>query len=150
LGDVTGVVENGVREEMVKEDTLKDEKDEEDEESSLPGAFPELVKSTNSSDTDTIVAPTITIAALTSTLLTTSIAAASSSTSNTPASSTTALETSPPLIKRRPIVRSPLDIALAMQLRPGLGVGADPAWMVRFLMAMFGWFAILVSGQGEF
>ncbi|KAF8804466.1 hypothetical protein BYT27DRAFT_7106581, partial [Phlegmacium glaucopus] len=32
-----------------------------------------------------------------------------------------------------------LDIALAVQLRPGLGVGADPAWMVRFLMSMFGW-----------
>ena len=48
------------------------------------------------------------------------------------------------------VSRSPLDIALAMQLRPGLGVGADPAWMVRFLMSMFGWFAILVSGQGEF
>ncbi|KAG5728139.1 hypothetical protein E4T56_gene19267 [Termitomyces sp. T112] len=43
--------------------------------------------------------------------------------------------------------RSLLDIALAMQLRPGLGVGADPAWMVRFLMAVFGWFAVLVSGD---
>ena len=152
LGDVTAAVENGGKEEKVEEVTLKDEKDEENEESSLPGAFPELVKATNSSDTDTIVAPTITIAALTSTLLTTSIAAASSSISSTSTStsSTTALETSPPMIKRRPIVRSPLDIALAMQLRPGLGVGADPAWMVRFLMAMFGWFAILVSGQGEF
>ena len=154
LGDVTSLVENAENKEKVKEDTLlKDEKDEEDEDSSLPGAFPEFVKPTDSSDTDTIIAPTITIAALTSTLLTTSIAAASSSissTSKTPASSTTALETSPPLVKRRPIVRSPLDIALAMQLRPGLGVGADPAWMVRFLMAMFGWFAILVSGQGEF
>jgi hypothetical protein len=150
LGDVTAAVENGAREEKVKEDTLKDEKDEEDKESSLPGSFPELVKPTNLSDTDIIVAPTITIAALTSTLLTTSIAAASSSTSIPTSSSTTAHEISPPLIKRRPIVRSPLDIALAMQLRPGLGVGADPAWMVRFLMAMFGWFAILVSGQGGF
>ena len=152
LGDVTAMVENVEKEGKVKDDPLKDEKIKEDEESSLPGAFPEIVKLTNSSDTDPIVAPTITIAALTSTLLTTSIAAASSSISSTstPTSSTTALETSPPLIKRRPIVRSPLDIALAMQLRPGLGAGADPAWMVRFLMAMFGWFAILVSGQGEF
>ena len=160
LGDVTAVVENNLnvesQETVKEEEKLKDEKDEEDVESSLPGAFPELVKSISSSDSDIIVAPTITIAALTSTLLTTSIAAASSSTSTstpTPTSSsstTTALETSPPLIKRRPIVRSPLDIALAMQLRPGLGVGADPAWMVRFLMAMFGWFAILVSGQGEY
>ena len=150
LGDVTTIVENDEREDKVKEDMLKDKKDEV-KESSLPGAFPELVKRTNSSDTDIIVAPTITIAALTSTLLTASIAATSSiSSTSTPTSSTTALEISPPMIKRRPIVRSPLDIALAMQLRPGLGVGADPAWMVRFLMAMFGWFAILVSGQGEF
>ncbi|KAF9036299.1 hypothetical protein BJ165DRAFT_1354933 [Panaeolus papilionaceus] len=50
----------------------------------------------------------------------------------------------------RAIVRSPIEIALAMQLRPGLGVGADPAWMVRFLMSMFGWFAVLVSGQAEY
>ncbi|TFK20996.1 hypothetical protein FA15DRAFT_553300, partial [Coprinopsis marcescibilis] len=42
---------------------------------------------------------------------------------------------------------SPLDIALAMQLRPGLGAGADPAWMVRFLMAAFGWFVVVVSGN---
>jgi hypothetical protein len=40
----------------------------------------------------------------------------------------------------------PMDLALAMQLRPGIGVGADAAWMVRFLMAMFGWFAVLLSG----
>ncbi|KAF8800158.1 hypothetical protein BYT27DRAFT_7043827, partial [Phlegmacium glaucopus] len=79
----------------------------------------------------------------------TSIAAASSISSTPADASSTALETPSPLIQRRPrqpIVRSPLDIALAMQLRPGLGVGADPAWMVRFLMSMFGWFAILVSG----
>ncbi|PBL03155.1 hypothetical protein ARMGADRAFT_862018, partial [Armillaria gallica] len=44
------------------------------------------------------------------------------------------------------VTRSPLDIALAMQLRPGLGVGADPAWMVRFLMSMFGWFVVMLSG----
>ena len=142
LDDVTAVIENrGMEEkekrEIVKKDILKEGKNEEDREaSSLPGAFPELVKPAS----DIVVAPTISIAALTSTLLSTSIAAASS----------TALETSPPTIKRRPITRSPLDIALAMQLRPGLGVGSDPAWMVRFLMAMFGWFAILVSGQGEF
>ncbi|KAK0194172.1 hypothetical protein F5146DRAFT_1134934 [Armillaria mellea] len=46
------------------------------------------------------------------------------------------------------VTRSPLDIALAMQLRPGLGVGADPAWMVRFLMSMFGWFVVMLSGSG--
>ncbi|KAG2339108.1 hypothetical protein BDR05DRAFT_1062315 [Suillus weaverae] len=39
------------------------------------------------------------------------------------------------------------DIALAMQLRPGRGVGADPAWMVRFLMAIFGWFAVVLTGN---
>ncbi|EGO00978.1 hypothetical protein SERLA73DRAFT_134132 [Serpula lacrymans var. lacrymans S7.3] len=39
------------------------------------------------------------------------------------------------------------DLALAMQLRPGLGIGADPAWMVRFLMAMFGWFTVLLTGS---
>ncbi|KAH9481361.1 hypothetical protein JR316_0005886 [Psilocybe cubensis] len=50
----------------------------------------------------------------------------------------------------RALVRSPVDIALAMQLRPGLGAGADPAWMVRFLMAMFGWLAVVVSGQVEY
>ncbi|ETW77073.1 hypothetical protein HETIRDRAFT_411470 [Heterobasidion irregulare TC 32-1] len=41
-----------------------------------------------------------------------------------------------------------LDFALAMQLRPGLGIGADPAWLVRFLMAFFGWVAVLVGGVG--
>ncbi|KAJ3568102.1 hypothetical protein NP233_g5931 [Leucocoprinus birnbaumii] len=35
--------------------------------------------------------------------------------------------------------RSPLEVALAMQLRPGLGSSADPAWMVRFIMVMWGW-----------
>ncbi|THH10729.1 hypothetical protein EW146_g8275 [Bondarzewia mesenterica] len=41
-----------------------------------------------------------------------------------------------------------LDFALAMQLRPGFGIGADPAWLVRFLMAIFGWVAVLVGGMG--
>ncbi|OSX58141.1 hypothetical protein POSPLADRAFT_1091506, partial [Postia placenta MAD-698-R-SB12] len=39
-----------------------------------------------------------------------------------------------------------LDIAFALQLRPGLGLGADPAWLVRFLMAMFGWMTVLIGG----
>ena len=53
--------------------------------------------------------------------------------------------------KRRPYsAASPsLDAALAMQLRPGLGVGADAAWLVRFVMAIFGWCTVLVSGRGE-
>lgn len=41
------------------------------------------------------------------------------------------------------------DIALAMQLRPGLGLGADSAWMVRFLMAIFGWFAVALTGNAR-
>ena len=40
-----------------------------------------------------------------------------------------------------------LDIAFAMQLRPGLGLGSDPAWLVRFLMAMFGWMTVLIGGN---
>ncbi|KAF9219200.1 hypothetical protein BS17DRAFT_718236 [Gyrodon lividus] len=39
------------------------------------------------------------------------------------------------------------DIALAMQLRPGLGIGADSAWMIRFLMAIFGWFAVALTSN---
>ena len=38
-----------------------------------------------------------------------------------------------------------IDIAFAMQLRPGLGLGSDPAWLVRFLMAMFGWMTIFIG-----
>ncbi|KAL5498018.1 hypothetical protein ACEPAH_2949 [Sanghuangporus vaninii] len=41
-----------------------------------------------------------------------------------------------------------LDAALAMQLRPGLGIGADAAWLVRFVMALFGWCAVLMGGGG--
>ena len=41
-----------------------------------------------------------------------------------------------------------LDIAFAMQLRPGLGLGSDPAWLVRFLMAMFGWMTVFI-GNGS-
>lgn len=42
-----------------------------------------------------------------------------------------------------------IDIALAMQLRPGLGEGADAAWLVRFLMGIFGWVTVMVSGNGQ-
>ncbi|KAJ7165397.1 hypothetical protein C8R46DRAFT_1192863 [Mycena filopes] len=45
--------------------------------------------------------------------------------------------------------RSPLDAALAMQLRPGLGLGADGAWLVRFLMSFFGWLGVLVAGNAN-
>ncbi|KAF8128965.1 hypothetical protein EV363DRAFT_1451445 [Boletus edulis] len=58
-----------------------------------------------------------------------------------------------PLIHpRRRAYRSPVpefDIALAMQLRPGLGIGADSAWMARFLMAIFGWFAVALTGNAR-
>lgn len=53
---------------------------------------------------------------------------------------------------RRRAYRSPVpefDIALAMQLRPGLGIGADSAWMVRFLMAIFGWFTVALTGTAR-
>ncbi|KAJ6617069.1 hypothetical protein B0H10DRAFT_2434605 [Mycena sp. CBHHK59/15] len=74
-------------------------------------------------------------------------AAASTSTSVTPKSAALAAPSAAPRARTR---RSPLDVALAMQLRPGLGVGAEGAWMVRFLMSFFGWFAILVGGGREF
>ncbi|KAJ2924798.1 hypothetical protein H1R20_g12275, partial [Candolleomyces eurysporus] len=45
-------------------------------------------------------------------------------------------------LRRKP---EPLDVALAMQMRPGLGAGADPAWMVRFMMSVFGWLAVAMS-----
>ena len=53
-------------------------------------------------------------------------------------------------VTRRPYSdRNPeIDIALAMQLRPGLGEGADAAWLVRFLMGVFGWVTVVVSGNG--
>jgi hypothetical protein len=51
---------------------------------------------------------------------------------------------------RRPRIRSPIDFALAMQLRPGLGFGSEAAWMVRFLMTMYGWLAVLMSGTGAY
>ena len=54
-------------------------------------------------------------------------------------------------VSRRPYSdRNPeIDIALAMQLRPGLGEGADAAWLVRFLMGIFGWVTVMVSGNGQ-
>jgi hypothetical protein len=42
-----------------------------------------------------------------------------------------------------------VDLALAMQLRTGFGVTADAAWLIRFVMALFGWIAVLVGGGGE-
>lgn len=42
-----------------------------------------------------------------------------------------------------------IDAALAMQLRPGFGASADGAWLVRFVMALFGWCAVLMSGAEQ-
>ncbi|KAI0267319.1 hypothetical protein BC834DRAFT_870861 [Gloeopeniophorella convolvens] len=42
-----------------------------------------------------------------------------------------------------------VDLALAMQLRTGLGVTADAAWLMRFVMALFGWVAVLMGGGEE-
>lgn len=42
-----------------------------------------------------------------------------------------------------------VDLALAMQLRTGVGMTADAAWLMRFVMALFGWVAVLVGGTGE-
>ena len=42
-----------------------------------------------------------------------------------------------------------VDLALAMQLRAGVGMTADAAWLMRFVMALFGWVAVLVGGTGE-
>jgi hypothetical protein len=56
--------------------------------------------------------------------------------------------------QRRPDARTgnatpAIDLALAMQLRTGFGVTADAAWLMRFLMALFGWIAVIVGGGGE-
>ncbi|OJT02089.1 hypothetical protein TRAPUB_7446 [Trametes pubescens] len=58
------------------------------------------------------------------------------------------VEISRPQPQSRPRPRQPLDIAFALQLRPGLGLGADSAWLVRFLMTMFGWMTVLIGGSG--
>jgi hypothetical protein len=72
-------------------------------------------------------------------------------TSPSPTTSTSEPKSLAPISSRRGSYVSMLafDLALAMQLRPGTGIGADPAWMVRYLMAMFGWFAILMAGRNE-
>ena len=56
--------------------------------------------------------------------------------------------------QHRPDARPPgnpaaaVDLALAMQLRTGFGETADAAWLIRFVMALFGWIAVLVGGGG--
>ena len=56
--------------------------------------------------------------------------------------------------QRRPDARTgtaapAIDLALAMQLRTGFGATADAAWLMRFLMALFGWIAVIVRGGVE-
>jgi hypothetical protein len=56
--------------------------------------------------------------------------------------------------QRRPDARTgtaapAIDLALAMQLRTGFGATADAAWLMRFLMALFGWIAVVVRGGGD-
>ncbi|KAF7975924.1 hypothetical protein HWV62_8192 [Athelia sp. TMB] len=61
-----------------------------------------------------------------------------------------ALAVPPP--KRRRAFRSPVpefDIALAMQLRPGLGANADAAWMVRFIMTIFGFLSVMWTNHSN-
>jgi hypothetical protein len=41
-----------------------------------------------------------------------------------------------------------IDLALAMQLRTGFGATADAAWLMRFLMTVFGWIAVFIGGGG--
>ena len=46
--------------------------------------------------------------------------------------------------------RSPapgLELDFAMQLRPGMCLGSDPAWLGRFLMAMFGWMTVFIGNS---
>ena len=55
--------------------------------------------------------------------------------------------------QRRPDARTgnaapAIDLALAMQLRTGFGATADAAWLMRFLMAVFGWIAVFIGGGG--
>jgi len=42
-----------------------------------------------------------------------------------------------------------VDLALVMQMTTGFGAAADAAWLMRFVMAIFGWVAVLVGGGGE-
>jgi hypothetical protein len=56
--------------------------------------------------------------------------------------------------QRRPDARTgnaapaAIDLALAMQLRTGFGATADAAWLMRFLMALFGWITVFIGGGG--
>ncbi|KIM38856.1 hypothetical protein M413DRAFT_238544 [Hebeloma cylindrosporum] len=105
---------------------------------SLPGSFPDVEPTPEVVEPASSVTPT----AATSTTATAPIRRPAPTANGTAATQFV-------IPSARTLVRSPLDIALAMQMRPGLGAGADPAWMVRFLMAVFGWMAVAVAG-GDF
>lgn len=69
---------------------------------------------------------------------------------SSPSADAFALAVPPP--KRRRAFRSPVpefDIALAMQLRPGLGANADAAWMVRFIMTIFGFLSVMWTNHSN-
>lgn len=59
----------------------------------------------------------------------------------------TAVDVRPP---RRRAYRSPvpeLDVAFAMQLRSGFGLNSDSAWLLKFLVAMFGWVTVIMGND---
>ncbi|KAJ7310043.1 hypothetical protein DFH08DRAFT_899200 [Mycena albidolilacea] len=101
-----------------------------EKEAQVPGAFPGTATSPNF--------PALSLPA-----------AASTTEEKDAAGTSTAVEKAEKDKARARKYRSPLDAALAMQLRPGLGVGADGAWLVRFLMSFFGWFAVLVARTSD-
>jgi hypothetical protein len=76
-------------------------------------------------------------------------AAASTTEEKDGAGTSTAVEKAEKDRARARKYRLPLDAVLAMQPRLGLGVSADGAWLVRFLMSFFGWFAVLVAQTSE-
>lgn len=105
---------------------------------SIPGAFPIIAEAEPSTQPTAVVAfPEAKPSA--STLALSSAPPRRRTTSTIDTSSFAAAIVS---LRRKP---EPLDVALAMQMRPGVGAGADPAWMVRFMMAVFGWLAVTVS-----
>ncbi|KAF8188064.1 hypothetical protein BJ912DRAFT_409245 [Pholiota molesta] len=165
--EVVGVLEHIQNEENVEEKTHDEQEEEKEKDvpaadlaalslepsTSLPGAFPDASP------------PAIFISPPAASPSASTVSFPSTSPAKEPAPSTPTSTSTSTVVQRlrraslsaqawtmpsaRTLVRSPLDIALAMQLRPGLGAGADPAWMVRFLMAVYGWLLVSVAG-GDF
>ncbi|KAF7342225.1 hypothetical protein MVEN_01810500 [Mycena venus] len=105
-------------------------------EHAVPGAFPSSTSATFAAS-----------GTLTPTPASASPPSGEKTKTSTDTGTSTAVDKKPAGMRAR--YRSPLDAALAMQLRPGLGVGADGAWLVRFLMSFFGWFAVLVARTSD-